>query len=301
MNCDFDGLDAFFGMEMGPDVNNIDVVEDEKDMAYADQLLDELVDYLPADEVNKQSEADDDINNNVVEEDMASADHLLDELLDYLPADEVNGLAEANDAADHQAILAQLMTDAELQRAIVEATTVEPITVEPTTVEPITSVATLIPTVVEQEPSVATIWTITVPTPSTSNTNCNCSVDTSSPTPCKRGRPKKEAVKMSPYVTDKSERKKLQAQECSKRYRERKSAQWTKEGLELQLLETKNRELRAAITALELELEQIKANDVPTNADGKQLSLEFHWDLSQLTDAHEPLDDLELIGIPEGF
>merc|ERR1712223_1819608 len=139
MNCDFDGLDAFFGMEMGTDVNSIDVIE--------------------------------------VEEDMASADHLLDELLDYLPADEVNGLAEANDAADHQAILAQLMTDAELQRAIVEATTVEPITVEPTTVEPIASVATLIPTVVEQEPSVATIWTITVPTPSTSNTNRNCSVD----------------------------------------------------------------------------------------------------------------------------
>jgi len=288
MNCDFDGLDAFFGMEMGPDVNNINVVEDEKDMAYADQLLEELVGYLPADEVNEQSEADDDINNNVVEdeEDMASAGQLLNELLDYLPADEVNELAEANDAADlHQVILAQLMTDA----------------VEATTVEPITSDATWIPTVVEQEPSVATIWTITVPTPSTSNINCNCSVDTSSPTPCKRGRPKKEAVKMSPYVTDKSERKKLQAQECSKRYRERKSAQWAKEGLELQLLETKNRELRAAITTLESELEQIKANDVPTNADGEQVSLEFHWDLSQLTDAHEPLDDLELIGIPEGF
>lgn len=294
MNCDFDGLDALFGI-LGPDVNNTNVVEDEKDMAYADQLLDGLVSHLPADEVNEQSQADDDINNNVVEDevDMASAEQLLDELLDYLPADEINEQAEpeANDAADlHQAVLAQLRTDAVLQQPTVEATT---------TVEPITSDATAwIPTVVEQEPSIATIWTITVPTPSTSNINRNCSVD---PSPSKRGRPKKETVKMSPYVTNKEERKKLQAQECSKRYRERKSAQWAKEGLELRLLETKNRELKADITALESELEQIKANDVPTNADGEQLSLEFHWDLSQLTDAHGPLDDLELIRIPEGF
>merc|ERR1712018_970318 len=93
-------------------------------MAYADQLLDGLVSHLPADEVNEQSQADDDINNNVVEDqvDMASAEQLLDELLDYLPADEINEQAEpeANDAADlHQAVFAQLRTDAVLQQPTV--------------------------------------------------------------------------------------------------------------------------------------------------------------------------------------
>jgi len=75
-----------------------------------------------------------------------------------------------------------------------------------------------------------------------------------------RGRPRVERERTTPYPSDWSERKKEQDKTASRKYRDNKRAEEANALIEVSVLESKNRELKAEVAGLESELAEFKTN-----------------------------------------